>query len=100
MRLDGSDAVAVVRAAEMLAAGELVAFPTETVYGLGTNADKGSSVTRLLEVTRSPADRRLTLHLSQSWELDRWVRDIPPAIRRLTLKPRVSYRAIAPVLLA
>ncbi|KAF0242798.1 MAG: translation [Planctomycetota bacterium] len=70
--------------ARILAAGGLVAFPTETVYGLGTNAEKGSSVTRLLEVTRSPADRRLTLHLSQPWELDRWVRDISPAVRRLT----------------
>ena len=70
--------------ARILAAGGLVAFPTETVYGLGTNAEKGSSVTRLLEVTRSPADRRLTLHLSQIWELDRWVRDISPVVRRLT----------------
>ncbi|MCE9584274.1 MAG: threonylcarbamoyl-AMP synthase [Planctomycetes bacterium] len=70
--------------ARILAAGGLVAFPTETVYGLGANADRGASVTRLLEVTHSPADRRLTLHLGQPWELDRWVRDISPAVRRLT----------------
>jgi tRNA threonylcarbamoyl adenosine modification protein (Sua5/YciO/YrdC/YwlC family) len=70
--------------ARILAEGGLVAFPTETVYGLGANAERGASVTRLLEVTHSPPDRRLTLHLSQTWELDRWVRDISPAVRRLT----------------
>lgn len=75
---------AIAEPARILAAGGLVAFPTETVYGLGTNAEKGSSVTRLLEVTRSPADRRLTIHLGHVFELDRWVRVIPPVVRRLT----------------
>lgn len=75
---------ALAEPARILAAGGLVAFPTETVYGLGANADMGPSVTRLLEVTGSPSDRRLTLHLGHAYELERWVRDPAPVVRRLT----------------
>ncbi|NUN47893.1 MAG: threonylcarbamoyl-AMP synthase [Candidatus Brocadiae bacterium] len=73
----------VASASAVLARGGLVAFPTETVYGIGTNAESGSSVTRLLEITGSPQDRPLTIHLAHSFEIDGWLREVPPAARRL-----------------
>ena len=47
MRLDGLDPAAVEQAAALIAAGELVAFPTETVYGLGARADDDAAVAKI-----------------------------------------------------
>jgi L-threonylcarbamoyladenylate synthase len=55
MRLDGLDPAAIDSAAALIAAGELVAFPTETVYGLGARADSDAAVARS---SRSRAVRR------------------------------------------
>ena len=59
----GSDAAALQRAAAQLAAGELVAFPTETVYGLGARADADAAVAKIFAAKGRPADHPLIVHV-------------------------------------
>ncbi len=61
--LVGPDHENVVRAAEALRAGQLVAFPTETVYGLGANALDASAVARIFEAKGRPANNPLIVHV-------------------------------------
>jgi L-threonylcarbamoyladenylate synthase len=70
-------------AAQLLRDGGLVAFPTETVYGLGADACNPEAVRRIFEVKGRPADHPLILHLARSDSLDYWARDIPEAAWRL-----------------
>ena len=65
------------RAVELLQAGELVAFPTETVYGLGADAANPDAVARIFAAKGRPADHPLIVHLAGAAYLDRWARDIP-----------------------
>ena len=58
------DAGAAIRAAGVLAAGGLVAFPTETVYGLGADATNGQAVARLYEAKGRPAFNPLIAHVA------------------------------------
>jgi len=62
--LDGHDATAVKLAAERLAAGDLVAFPTETVYGLGARADDDAAVRSIFAAKGRPADHPLIVHVA------------------------------------
>ena len=62
--VDGNDTAALQRAAAELAAGELVAFPTETVYGLGSRADDDAAVARIFAAKGRPADHPLIVHVS------------------------------------
>ncbi len=64
-------------AATSLREGNLVAFPTETVYGLGGDAQNKSAVSKIYKVKNRPADHPLIIHLSSTEYLDKWVRDIP-----------------------
>jgi L-threonylcarbamoyladenylate synthase len=57
------DEAAIRRAAERLRAGEVVAFPTETVYGLGADAENEAAVRRIFEVKGRPPDRALICHV-------------------------------------
>lgn len=59
-------------AAELLAAGRLVAFPTETVYGLGADAASPDAVTRVFAAKGRPPDHPLIVHLGSSGQLSRW----------------------------
>jgi L-threonylcarbamoyladenylate synthase len=63
-RLAAADPAAIAAAAEILAAGGLVAFPTETVYGLGADAANGEAVARLYEAKGRPAFNPLIAHVS------------------------------------
>jgi L-threonylcarbamoyladenylate synthase len=63
--------------------GELVAFPTETVYGLGANAQNPAAVRRIFELKGRPADHPVIVHLDQPKYLHRWAREIPPAAQKL-----------------
>lgn len=63
MLLSGQDDAAIDRAAAALAAGELVAFPTETVYGLGARADDDAAVARIFALKGRPADHPLIVHV-------------------------------------
>ncbi len=64
-------------AAGALKAGNLVAFPTETVYGLGADATNQVAVARVYEVKGRPTDHPLIVHISSINRLENWVRDIP-----------------------
>ena len=59
----GTDSAALQRAAAELAAGELVAFPTETVYGLGARADDDAAVAKIFAAKGRPADHPLIVHV-------------------------------------
>lgn len=71
------NADALSRAAEELQKGALIAFPTETVYGLGADATNADAVARIYEVKGRPADHPLIVHIAGMENLDTWVRDIP-----------------------
>lgn len=71
------------RAAKLLRAGELVAFPTETVYGLGADASNPDAVARIFEAKGRPADHPVIVHLSSASLLQDWARNVPGAALRL-----------------
>lgn len=68
---------ALARAAEELQKGALIAFPTETVYGLGADATNTDAVARIYEVKGRPSDHPLIVHIAGMENLDVWARDIP-----------------------
>lgn len=63
--------------------GELVAFPTETVYGLGANAQNPAAVQRIFDVKGRPATHPVIVHLDSPKYLHRWVREVPEAAQAL-----------------
>ena len=79
-------AAAVSDAASSLIAGNLVAFPTETVYGLGADATNQSAVARIYSVKGRPTDHPLIIHLSSISNLDKWASDIPEYAIKLARK--------------
>jgi L-threonylcarbamoyladenylate synthase len=60
-----------------LLSGNLVAFPTETVYGLGVDATNKDAVARLYKVKGRPNDHPLIVHISSMANLDKWTKEIP-----------------------
>jgi L-threonylcarbamoyladenylate synthase len=68
---------ALARAAEDLKGGALVAFPTETVYGLGADATNAAAVARIYSVKGRPADHPLIVHLADMQDVTDWASDIP-----------------------
>jgi L-threonylcarbamoyladenylate synthase len=75
--------VEIETAVQALRDGELVAFPTETVYGLGANAQNPAAVARIFEVKGRPADHPVIVHLDSPRFLHRWVREVPESATRL-----------------
>lgn len=73
----------VDRAAAILRAGGVVAFPTETVYGLGADARNEAAVRRVFAIKGRPAEHPLIVHLAAAEWLDDWARAVPDAARRL-----------------
>lgn len=73
----------VARAAERLRAGGVVAFPTETVYGLGADARNEDAVRRVFAIKGRPADHPLIVHLAEAAQADAWANAIPETARRL-----------------
>ena len=69
--------MAIKDAASTLIKGDLVAFPTETVYGLGADATNKEAVVRIYKVKGRPTDHPLIVHISSLGNLDKWARDIP-----------------------
>lgn len=67
------------KAVRLLQAGELVAFPTETVYGLGADAANAEAVARIFAAKGRPADHPLIVHLPGAAHLDHWAHDVPVA---------------------
>ena len=77
---------AVRRAAEILRAGGLVAFPTETVYGLGADASSESAVARLYAAKGRPADHPVIVHFADAERAFEWAREVPNAARVLAAR--------------
>ena len=70
-------------AAELIKAGELVAIPTETVYGLGANGLDPQAVAKIFEVKGRPQDNPLILHISDASQMELFCHGIPQAAYRL-----------------
>jgi len=68
---------AMARAAQSLKSGALVAFPTETVYGLGADATNAEAVARIYQVKGRPADHPLIVHVGDMQDIADWSDDIP-----------------------
>lgn len=73
----------LARAVSLLQAGELVAFPTETVYGLGADAANPTAVGKIFAAKGRPADHPLIVHLAAADELDEWADEVPDLARQL-----------------
>ena len=70
-------APAIKDAAAALIKGDLIAFPTETVYGLGADATNEDAIARIYKVKGRPVGHPLIVHISSLANLDKWARDIP-----------------------
>jgi L-threonylcarbamoyladenylate synthase len=76
----------VRRAAEILRRGGLVAFPTETVYGLGADASNQKAVKKLYAAKRRPADHPVIVHFDSPARAFTWARDVPESAAKLARK--------------
>jgi L-threonylcarbamoyladenylate synthase len=65
------------QAAENLKSGGLVAFPTETVYGIGVDAENFDAISRMYKVKNRPADHPVIVHIADLDEVDYWAKEIP-----------------------
>lgn len=71
------------QAAQILESGGLVAFPTETVYGLGADAENPAAVAQIYAAKGRPSDHPLIVHLAPEADIGHWATDIPQAARQL-----------------
>lgn len=76
----------IAHAAATLRAGGLVAFPTETVYGLGADASNDAAVKKVFAAKGRPHDHPLIVHLASVAQLHDWAHDVPPAAQQLAQK--------------
>ncbi len=83
MRFDGKQPDAITQAAERLAAGDLVAFPTETVYGLGARADDDAAVAKIFAAKDRPSEHPLIVHVVDAAHAQAFAREWPPLAQRL-----------------
>jgi len=75
------DRSGVVRAAELLRSGGLVAVPTETVYGLAADASSPAAVRRIFVAKGRPSDHPLIVHVASVGDLAAWVTEVPDVAR-------------------
>ena len=80
------DESSIEAAVELLRAGELVAFPTETVYGLGADASSPRAVRRLFAAKGRPSDHPVIVHLASADAVTAWAREFPEAARKLAAR--------------
>jgi L-threonylcarbamoyladenylate synthase len=76
----------IERAATILKNGGLVAFPTETVYGLGADASNKAAVERIYHVKGRPKNHPLIVHIASMQNLDKWAQEIPKFASQLAWK--------------
>jgi L-threonylcarbamoyladenylate synthase len=74
------------KAAEILRAGGLVAFPTETVYGLGADASSKKAVSRLYAVKRRPSAHPVIVHFASPEQAFLWASHVPESAKKLAAK--------------
>lgn len=72
-------AAEIAAAADLLRRGGVVAFPTETVYGLGADAANPAAVAKIFDLKGRPADHPLIVHLADAAQLPAWAIDLPAA---------------------
>ena len=77
------DLAAIAAAARLLEQGRLVALPTETVYGLGADAENPAAVARIYAAKGRPQDHPVIVHLAPSADLAHWASEIPPEAHQL-----------------
>ena len=75
----GSSPFDIARAVAALRSGDLVAFPTETVYGLGADASNDAAVRKVFEVKGRPTDHPLIVHIASASQLEDWAQSVSPA---------------------
>ncbi|WBY00156.1 L-threonylcarbamoyladenylate synthase [Ramlibacter tataouinensis] len=80
---DPSDPAALQEAVAALQAGELVAFPTETVYGLGADAGNDAAVAKIFAAKGRPSDHPLIVHVPDGAAVGRFAADVPAFAQRL-----------------
>src|SRR5436190_16935944 len=68
---------AIDEAVAILRRGGLVAFPTETVYGLGADAQNSDALRRIFLAKKRPIDHPLIVHIAELAQLSDWAREIP-----------------------
>lgn len=73
----------IAAAAALLKTGKNVAFPTETVYGLGADITNPSAISRIYEIKRRPISHPLIVHFAEMDRLDYWATDVPKSARQL-----------------
>jgi len=77
------DMDAVRLAARKLEAGKLVAFPTETVYGLGGDAENAAAIADIYAAKGRPANHPVIVHVAPEADISYWAADVPPQARAL-----------------
>jgi L-threonylcarbamoyladenylate synthase len=75
--------VSISEGAQLLATGQLVAFPTETVYGLGADASNDAAVAKIFAAKGRPADHPLIVHVSDASHVDQFAASVPVFAQRL-----------------
>lgn len=83
MIIDGQSSSAIAQAARTLAAGELVAFPTETVYGLGADASSDLAVAKIFAAKGRPSDHPLIVHVAHASQVAQFASEVPDFAQRL-----------------
>ncbi|OYV20364.1 MAG: hypothetical protein CG441_433, partial [Methylococcaceae bacterium NSM2-1] len=81
-----ADDAAIDYAAHLLRQGRLVAFPTETVYGLGADASNSDAVRRIFQAKGRPADHPLIVHIPSVDSLNDWALTVPDAAQQLAAR--------------
>lgn len=81
--LKNIDMTQMKEAGELIAAGELVAFPTETVYGLGGDALHPEAAKKIYEAKGRPSDNPLIIHIADVSDLERVAKEVPPQAKKL-----------------
>ena len=86
MTLDERSQAAIREAAAILRRGGLVAFPTETVYGLGADAANEQAVARIFAAKGRPADHPVIVHIGSTDQILDWARDVPDVVWHIVEK--------------
>ena len=75
--------IVLAEAAQRLAAGGLVAFPTETVYGLGADAENPAAIARIYAAKGRPANHPVIVHVAPEADITYWAESVPAQARAL-----------------
>ena len=72
-------------ALEYLEKGEVVAIPTETVYGLAADATNETAIKKIFSIKKRPLNHPLIMHVCHDWDLSQWVTDVPEYAQQMIL---------------